>query len=124
MDQREREREIGSAPLFCSDQLRPNFLINEALTRVWVSLFAVQGDYSNCQAHLLTLGETTGIVYCCPRSMQMKKGHYQQKDLDQEVISVGKEEGNSMQGMEDPLEDSLETPCYFQEDQWSKQPKY
>lgn len=56
--------------------------------------------------------------------MQMKKGHYQQKDLDQEVISVGKEEGNSMQGMEDPLENSLETPCYFQEDQWSKQPKY
>lgn len=54
----------------------------------------------------------------------MKKGHYQQKDLDQEVISVGKEEGNSMQGMEDPLEDSLETPRYFQEDQWSKQPKY
>lgn len=45
----------------------------------------------------------------------MKEGHYQQEDLDQEMISGGGEEGNSMQGMENPCEDSLETPHYFQD---------
>lgn len=47
--------------------------------------------------------------------MQMRKGHYQQQNLDQEVISLGEEEGNSIWGMENPPEDGLGTPRCFQE---------
>lgn len=45
--------------------------------------------------------------------MQMKKGHYQQEKLNQEALSVGEEEGSSVQGVESTTEDSLGTPCYF-----------
>lgn len=51
----------------------------------------------------------------CPRSLQMKKGHYQQEKLNQEALSVGEQEGSNIQGEQNPIEDSLGTPCYFQE---------
>lgn len=45
----------------------------------------------------------------------MKKGHYQLEKLNQEALSVGEEEGSSIQGEENPVEVSLGTPYYFQE---------
>lgn len=111
-DGAKRQGEMGSAPLFCLERLRPDFLINKTLIRVSLAVC--------CAGRLFKLpGTITHSGWnrwnCCPRSMQMRKGHYQQQNLDQEVISGQEEEVNSIWGMKNPPEDSLGTPCCFQE---------
>lgn len=123
MDQ--REREIGSAPLFCLELFRPNFLINKTSTRLQVSLsVCYAGNLFKLSATFTHAEWNHWNCVHCPRSMQMKKGHYQQEKLNQKALSVGEEKGSSVQGKEKPIEDSLGTPSYFQEEHWSKQSKY
>lgn len=90
---KEREREMGSAPLFCLELIRPNFLINKTLTTVWVSLAVCCAGRLFKLPGILTQSETTELL---PQVNANEEGHYQQENWDQEVISVGEEEGNSI----------------------------
>lgn len=74
-------------------------------------MFAVQGDYSNCQAY------SHGVkpLELSPQVNANEEGTLPTRELRSGSDFCGGRGGKHHKGNENPPEDSLETPHYFQE---------